>query len=180
MQKTVQQFDILYKECKQVFTSKLKDYGTSWRIFRLSSLTDQLFIKAKRIRTLEETNENKVGDSIASEYMGIINYCIIALIQIKQAQNPNLAISVEEATQWHEEIYIELLDLLSKKNHDYGEAWRSMRVSSFTDIILTKLYRIKQIEDNNGHTIISEGVDGNYFDCINYAMFALIHLKGEN
>ncbi len=167
--------------CRDIFINKSKDYGTSWRILRPSSLTDQIFIKAQRIRTIQETGENKVGESIEDAFTAVINYCIMALIQIRKKEGLSVELTIEEASELYDEIVHEAFNLMEKKNHDYGEAWRDMRVSSLTDLILTKVLRIKQIEDNRGKTIVSEGVEGNYFDMINYSVFALIHLsKGVN
>lgn len=161
--------------CKEIFSKKTNDYGTAWRILRPSSLTDQLFIKAQRIRTVQETGENKVGERIEDEFVAIVNYCIMALIQLKEDLT-DLEIPADEAVTLYNKYAQEAHDLMLKKNHDYGEAWRDMRVSSLTDLILQKIFRVKQIEDNRGATLISEGIDANYFDMLNYAVFALIHL----
>ncbi len=175
LEKTLQQYDAILAMCKEVFLKKNKDYGTAWRILRPSSLTDQIFIKAKRIRSLEQNKIQKVSDSIESEFIGIINYCVLALAQLQ--------LSEDEAVtpQWAEQLYAEKIALIRAlmlaKNHDYGEAWRDMRVSSMTDLILMKVLRIRQIEDNDGKTIISEGLDANYMDIANYAIFALIKLE---
>ncbi len=175
LEKTLQQYDAILAMCKEVFLKKNKDYGTAWRILRPSSLTDQIFIKAKRIRSLEQNKIQKVSDSIESEFIGIINYCALALAQLQ--------LSEDEAVtpQWAEQLYAEKIALIRAlmlaKNHDYGEAWRDMRVSSMTDLILMKVLRIRQIEDNDGKTIISEGLDANYMDIANYAIFALIKLE---
>jgi len=162
--------------CKKLFAHKTKDYGASWRILRLPSVTDQIFIKAQRIRTIQEKQMQKVSDGISDEFIGIINYCIIALIQTKLDDDPK-----EWSYEALEPLYDEAADrakaLLQNKNHDYGEAWRKMRVSSMTDIILMKLLRVKQIEDNQGVTLASEGVTANYQDIINYSVFCLIKLK---
>ena len=165
--------------CREVFLNKMRDYDTSWRIMRLPSMTDQIFIKAQRIRTIEETGISKVGDDIRSEFIGIINYGALALIQLE------LGVMDEEILHDQAEtLYLAKLDqakrLMLDKNHDYGEAWRKMRISSFTDLILMKIKRTKQIEDNDGKTLISEGVDANYLDMINYAVFALIKIEFEN
>jgi Nucleotide modification associated domain 1 len=165
--------------CKDIFTKKNTDYGTSWRILRLPSITDQIFIKAQRIRTLQEKGVSKVGEGIVPEFIGIINYCIMALIQLELKDDDRMELSGEELTALYDKQVSQTMHLLFAKNHDYGEAWRDMRVSSMTDIILMKLYRTKQIEDNQGVTLISEGVDANYQDMINYAVFCLIKLKGE-
>ena len=165
--------------CKDIFSKKNKDYGTSWRILRLPSITDQIFIKAQRIRTLQEKGVSKVGEGIIPEFVGIINYCIMALIQIDLAQDERMDLPIDELLERYDNQVNETLSLLLNKNHDYGEAWRDMRVSSMTDIILMKLFRTKQIEDNEGVTLISEGVDANYRDMINYSVFCLIKLQSE-
>ena len=162
--------------CRDIFSKKTKDYGTAWRILRTSSLTDQIFIKAQRIRTIQETGENRVGESVEDEFRAIVNYCIMALIQIRETELTELELESEQAVALYEKYAKEAFDLMQKKNHDYGEAWRDMRVSSLTDLILMKILRVKQIEDNNGKTLISEGIDANYFDMLNYSVFALIHL----
>lgn len=163
--------------CRDIFVKKSKDYGTSWRILRPSSLTDQIFIKAQRIRTVQETGENKVGESYEDAFMAIVNYCIMAIIQVRNGSQTSEDLTTEEATKFYSEISNEAFELMEKKNHDYGEAWRGMRISSLTDLILTKVLRIKQIEDNKGKTLVSEGIEGNYFDMLNYSVFALIHLN---
>ncbi len=165
--------------CREIFEKKSIDYGTSWRILRTSSLTDQIFIKAQRIRTIQETGENKVGESFEDAFQAIVNYCIMALIQLRYPADFNESLSATQALIFYKDIEEEATNLMKRKNHDYGEAWRDMRVSSLTDLILTKVLRIKQIEDNRGKTIASEGVEGNYFDMLNYSVFALIHLGGE-
>ncbi len=175
-QQTEKEFDQVIASCKDVFIKKIKDYGTSWRILRPSSLTDQLFIKAQRIRTLEEKKENKVGESIEGEFMALINYAVIGLIQLELPADQQLELAVEEATRLYESHIQKNKELLFAKNHDYGEAWREMRVSSMTDLILMKIYRIKQIEENNGKTLISEGIDSHYRDILNYSVFALIKM----
>lgn len=162
--------------CRDIFTKKTKDYGTAWRILRPSSLTDQLFIKAQRIRTIQETGENKVGENIEDEFVAIVNYCLMAIIQLRETDLKEFEIPAEIATKLYDKYALEATELMQKKNHDYGEAWRDMRVSSLTDLILQKIYRVKQIEDNNGATLISEGIDANYFDMLNYSVFALIHM----
>ncbi|MDQ5883581.1 MAG: hypothetical protein QG654_495 [Patescibacteria group bacterium] len=174
---TDKQYPLIIEQLLELFSKKAKDYGTAWRILRLPSLTDQIFIKAQRIRTLQKTGENKVGDGIESELIGIANYSAMALVQIAKgvAETPDL--SAEEATHLVSEELNKAKDLMLKKNHDYGEAWRSMRISSIVDLILMKLLRIKQIEENQGKTLVSEGIDANYLDMINYAVFALIHIK---
>ena len=177
MQQTSKQYDAVIAKCRSLFTNKLKDYGSAWRILRLPSLTDQIFIKAQRIRQLQENIERKVDEGEVSEFMGIVNYSVMALIQLEKgvAEQPDL--SSEEAIQLYDKHVAISKKLMEDKNHDYGEAWREMRVSSLTDLILQKLLRVKQIENNKGKTIVSEGIDANYQDMINYAVFALIHLK---
>jgi len=175
--KTIEQYDNILKACKDVFVKKTKDYGTSWTILRPSSLTDQMFIKAQRIRTIEEKGEQKIDEEIDDEFIALINYGAMALIQTELGADINGKELGEKAIQFYDKKIEETKDLMIKKNHDYGEAWRSMRTSSFTDLILTKIKRIKQIEENKGATIISEGVEGNYYDIINYAIFALIKLS---
>lgn len=162
------------QRCKDLFLKKNKDYGTAWRILRLSSITDQIFIKAQRIRTLQETGVSKVGEGIEPEFVGIINYCVMALIQMQLATDKRTDIPTGELEKLYDEQIGRVIDLLFAKNHDYGEAWRDMRISSMTDIILMKLLRTKQIEDNEGATLVSEGVEANYMDMINYAVFCLI------
>ncbi len=162
--------------CKRIFLQKSKDYGTSWRIMRLTSVTDQIFIKAERIRNIQESRVNIVGDSIESEFMGIINYAVIALIihSWKNKEHPGPEVLDEELENLYDHQINLSFETMKKKNHDYDEAWRKMRISSMTDLILMKLLRLKQIEDNDGKTKVSEGVDANYIDIINYAVFALI------
>lgn len=171
---TVSQYKAVIEKCQLLFEKKTQDYGTSWRILRLPSLTDQIFIKAKRIRSIQEKGTQKIGDDIASEFVGIINYCIIALIQIDLQEDTRLEIPLEETMQRYKNAVEDTLSLQRNKNHDYDEAWRNMRVSSMTDIILMKLLRVKQIEDNEGRTSVSEGVGANYQDMLNYAVFCLI------
>jgi hypothetical protein len=163
--------------CREIFEKKSLDYGPSWRILRPSSLTDQIFIKAQRIRTIQETGENKVGESFEDAFMAIVNYCIMAIIQVRHEAKINDDMTVDQAILAYREVEREAFELMQKKNHDYGEAWRDMRVSSLTDLILSKVLRIKQIEDNAGLTLVSEGIEGNYFDMLNYSVFALIHLQ---
>jgi len=164
-------------DCKTLFEKKTRDYGTAWRILRLPSITDQIFIKAQRIRSIQEKGSQKVDDPIRDEFIGIVNYCIIALIQMKLEGNAPLEMSFEDLEPLYDGAATDTFDLLQNKNHDYGEAWREMRVTSITDIILMKLLRVKQIEDNQGRTLISEGVKANYQDMINYAVFAMILSK---
>ena len=172
------QTEIEYRQvisfCKALFDKKNKDYGTSWRILRLPSLTDQIFIKAQRIRSIQEKGAQKILDGIEGEFIGIINYCIIALIQKSLEKSDQMEFSAEELSNFYDLQVETTLELLRNKNHDYGEAWRDMRVSSLTDLIIQKLLRVKQIEDNKGKTLVSEGIDANYQDMINYAIFALI------
>jgi hypothetical protein len=175
--KTLDEYNQVIKRCKEVFEKKTIDYGTAWRILRLPSITDQIFIKAQRIRSIQEKGLQKVADDVISEFIGIINYCIIALIQIKLKGVSEEELPPRRVMALYELAVNETMDLLVKKNHDYDEAWREMRVSSMTDIILMKLFRVKQIEDNEGITIISEGVGANYQDIMNYAVFCLIKLN---
>ncbi|QZE14715.1 DUF1599 domain-containing protein [Halosquirtibacter laminarini] len=177
--KTEQQFNSAIKECVDIFTKKMEDYGTAWRILRPSSLTDQIYIKAQRIRSIEEKGSQKIDDSIRGEYIGIINYCSMALIQCSIGYNDNPISNSEIANLFVVQLN-NSRDLMLNKNHDYGEAWRQMRITSYTDLILMKIKRTKQIEDNKGNTIISEGVEANYMDMINYAIFALIRLEENN
>ena len=177
MEKTTLEYTNVMNVCREIFEKKSLDYGPSWRILRPSSLTDQIFIKAQRIRTIQETGENKVGESFDDAFMAIVNYCIMAIIQVRHEAKINDDMTVEQAVVAYREVEKEAFELMQKKNHDYGEAWRDMRVSSLTDLILTKILRIKQIEDNKGKTLASEGVEGNYFDMLNYSIFALIHLN---
>lgn len=176
---TLTQYEGAFAKCKDVFVKKTKDYGTSWRILRTRSITDQIYIKARRIRTIDETGENKVGDSIESEFIGCVNYGIIGLIQLLLEGRKEIGVELkaEEAESLFNEQYHAIKNLFLAKNHDYGEAWRDMRISSYTDLILSKLHRIKQIEENKGQTIISEGIDANYMDIVNYAIFALIKIQ---
>jgi len=178
MEQTIAEYDSIIKKCEDIFAKKMKDYGSAWRILRISSLTDQIFIKAQRIRSIEQKGEQKIQEGVEGEFVGIVNYAIVGLIQ--------LDLGVSELAE--EMDYNEVMNMFSKhanvakelmiaKNHDYGEAWRDMRVSSLTDLILQKILRVKQIEDNHGVTLISEGVDANYLDMLNYAVFALIKLN---
>lgn len=179
MNKTSTEYTKIVNQCREVFIKKTKDYGTAWRILRPSSLTDQIFIKAQRIRTIQETGKNEVGESIDCEFMAIVNYCIIAIIQLEEKDLVEMELSAEEALSLFNKYADTAHDLMLKKNHDYGEAWRDMRVSSLTDLILMKILRVKQIEDNDGSTLISEGIDANYYDMLNYSVFSLIHLGNE-
>ena len=178
MEQTIAEYDSIIKKCEDIFAKKMKDYGSAWRILRISSLTDQIFIKAQRIRSIEQKGEQKIQDGVAGEFVGIVNYAIVGLIQL------DLGVS-EQSEDLEFQSVMKMFskqtsiskNLMIDKNHDYGEAWRDMRVSSLTDLILQKLLRVKQIEDNNGNTLISEGVDANYLDMLNYAVFALIKLS---
>ncbi len=174
---TDKQYPIIITELIDLFGKKAKDYGTAWRILRIPSLTDQIFIKAQRIRTLQQTAENKVGDDIRGELIGIANYSAMALVQIELGVVDKPDLTAEKATELVREQFNKAKNLMSAKNHDYGEAWRKMRISSIIDLILMKLLRIKQIEENDGKTVASEGIDANYLDMINYAVFALIHIR---
>lgn len=180
-------------ECRALFEKKTRDYGTSWRILRLPSLTDQIFIKANRIRSIQESGENRVGDGVKGEFVAMVNYAVMALIQntllsqpLAAASSPNLGdqpegleLPIEKALELYDTETKRILDLMMDKNHDYGEAWRQMRVSSMVDLILMKLLRIKQIEDNGGKTLVSEGVEGGYMDIVNYSLFCLVRLTEE-
>lgn len=180
MEKTTSQYNQVISACKDLFEKKLKDYGCAWRILRLPSLTDQIFIKAQRIRSIQEKKTQKIADDANGEFMAIINYSIMALIQLELgvAEQPDL--TIEKAVDLFTKHSEETKQLMQNKNHDYGEAWREMRISSLTDLILQKLLRVKQIEDNQGKTEVSEGVDANYQDMINYAIFALILIHEKN
>ena len=175
-EKTNRQFEQTIGECRTLFEKKLHDYGASWRILRPSSLTDQLFIKAKRIRSLEIKKESLVGEGIRPEFIALINYGIVGLIQIYNGFSDTVDITVDEAMKLYDKYANEALELMKRKNHDYDEAWRGMRVSSYTDFILTKIERIKEIENLGGETLVSEGIDANYMDIINYAVFGAIKL----
>lgn len=177
MTNTEVQYRQVVDRCKTLFLKKNQDYGTAWRILRLPSITDQIFIKAQRIRTLQEKGVSKVGEGIEPEFVGIINYCVMALIQMELTDDRRTDIPTTELEQRYDTQINQVMTLLFAKNHDYGEAWRDMRVSSMTDIILMKLLRTKQIEDNAGATLVSEGVEANYMDMINYAVFCLIKLS---
>ena len=179
MNNTSAQYSEAIKICKDIFMKKMKDYGSSWRVFRPSSLTDQIFIKAQRIRTIEDKGSQKIEDDIKSEFIGILNYCIISLIQLEMKGNENLELVTKDAEQFYDKHASFAKELMEAKNHDYGEAWRDMRISSFTDMMLVRIMRIKQIEDNKGLTISSEGIESNYYDMINYCVFALIKIAEE-
>ena len=179
MSNTSKEYDKVITICRDLFIKKMSDYGSAWRILRLPSLTDQIFIKAQRIRSLQENSIRKIDEDETGEFIGIINYSIMALIQLELGVVDQPDLNVEKATLWYDEKIGLTKSLMEAKNHDYGEAWREMRVSSLTDLILQKLLRVKQIEDNKGKTLVSEGIDANYQDMINYAVFALILLKFE-
>jgi len=174
MNDTRKEYDAVIAECRDLFVKKLQDYGPSWRIMRPQSLTDQIFIKAKRIRTLEINGESKVGEGIWPEFMGIVNYGIIGIIQLQLGASDNVDISQQQAVELYDEVANATRTLMLAKNADYGEAWRDMRISSYTDLILTKVQRTKEIEDHGGRTVVSEGIAANYQDMVNYAVFALI------
>lgn len=181
IEETLKEYDQAFALCSELFEAKTSDYGTAWRILRPSSLTDQLFIKANRIRTIQETNESKVDEGIESEFIGIVNYSLMAIIQCGLSNSHAMELPKQEAIDRYRAAFEETRQLMIRKNHDYGEAWRDMRVSSLTDLILMKVLRVKQIEDNNGKTKVSEGVEANYEDMANYALFALVLLaRGES
>lgn len=173
---TSQEFDSVIAVCRSLFLKKTKDYGTAWRILRPASITDQIFIKAQRIRTLEEKKVSKVGEDITSEYIGIVNYCVIAMMQLELGPDDPYELDPEKVQDLFDAYVNTTKELMFAKNHDYGEAWRDMRISSLTDLILMKILRVKQIEDNMGETLASEGVNANYQDMLNYSVFALIKL----
>ena len=179
IEKTAVEYKEVIGTCKTLFEKKTRDYGTAWRILRLPSITDQIFIKAQRVRSIQEKGAQKVSDPIRDEFVGIINYCVIALIQMQLGESGQMEMKFEDLETYYDQAVDETFQLLQNKNHDYGEAWRDMRVTSITDIILMKLLRVKQIEDNAGKTLVSEGVKANYQDMINYAVFALIKLNEE-
>jgi len=177
MEKTISEYDSIIKKCEDIFAKKMKDYGSAWRILRISSLTDQIFIKAQRIRSIEDKGLQKVDEGVIPEFIGIVNYSIIGLIQLELGVSEQAEeIQYDQVMNLFDKYALEAKKLMLDKNHDYGEAWREMRVSSLTDLILQKLLRVKQIEDNRGKTLVSEGIGANYQDIINYAVFALIHL----
>ena len=181
MNNTDQQFDEILAQCREIFELKTKDYGTAWRILRTSSLTDQIFIKASRVRSVQEKGEMKIQEDISGEFGAIINYSLMAMIQLENpADEGDYEMSLEPLMELYNKYAFETKSLMSDKNHDYGEAWRGMRVSSITDLILMKLLRIKQIEENDGQTLISEGLKSNYQDILNYAVFALILISENN
>jgi hypothetical protein len=177
LSKTEAEYFEIIKKCKELFDKKTIDYGTAWRILRLSSITDQIFIKAQRIRSIQEKGTQKVNDGIESEFVGIINYCVIALIQLELPNDAETDLPFEKVSALYQKHIKQTYELLTNKNHDYGEAWREMRVSSMTDLILMKILRVKQIEDNAGKTLASEGVAANYQDMLNYSVFCLIKMS---
>ncbi len=179
MGKTSEQYDEVMRTCRDLFEKKMKDYGSAWRILRLPSLTDQIFIKAQRIRGIQENEVQKIDEDERSEFIGIINYAIMALIQLELGVVDQPDLSVKQSLKLFDKHSAITKSLMENKNHDYGEAWRDMRVSSLTDLILQKLLRVKTIEDNKGKTLVSEGIDANYQDMVNYAVFALIHINSE-
>ena len=178
MADTSKEYNEVIDTCRSLFQKKMKDYGSAWRILRLPSLTDQIFIKAQRIRGLQQNKQQRVDEGQVSEFIGIINYCIMALVQLEKGVVEQPDIVLEEALELYDQKIATTKQLMMDKNHDYGEAWRDMRVTSLTDLIIQKLLRVKQIEDNQGKTLVSEGIDANYQDMINYAVFAMIHLEG--
>ena len=180
MQKTSEQYNTIITQCRGLFEKKMSDYGSAWRILRLPSLTDQIFIKAQRIRMMQENDVRKVDEDEIPEFIGIINYAIMALIQLENGVVEQPDLTTDQALKLYDKHIAETKSLMENKNHDYGEAWRDMRVSSLTDLIIQKLLRVKQIENNKGKTLVSEGIDANYQDMINYAIFALIHIDESN
>ncbi len=179
MKDTNQQYDQVISVCREIFSKKMEDYGTAWRILRPVSITDQIYIKARRIRSIEEKGISKINEGVRPEFIGIINYAIMGLIQLELEPSEN-ELDKNETLSLYDVHFKKAKELMMNKNHDYGEAWRNMRISSYTDLILMKLKRTKQIEDNQGKTIISEGIDANYLDMINYSVFALIKIDFEN
>jgi len=177
--KTAGQFEEVVKHCRVIFKDKQKDYSTAWRILRTSSLTDQIYIKANRIRSIQLKGKQKVQEGISPEFVGIVNYSVMALVQLDMGMAEEPDLNAAQSLELYNKYIYTARDLMLNKNHDYGEAWRNMRISSLTDIILMKLLRIKQIEDNEGKTLVSEGLDANYYDIINYSVFALIKLLIE-
>lgn len=174
---TSTQFDHAVATCKDIFINKMRDYGSAWRILRVRSITDQILIKAQRIRSIEEKGTQRVDEGVTDEYKGIINYCVIALVQLELGTDENYQVGLEDAGKYFDKHTAKAKSLMENKNHDYDEAWRQMRISSMTDLILMKLLRVKQIEDNKGETIISEGIEANYYDIMNYSIFALIKME---
>ncbi|MEG2277926.1 MAG: DUF1599 domain-containing protein [Odoribacter sp.] len=180
MPNTAQEYDIVIDSCRDIFVKKMHDYGTAWRILRPTSITDQIFIKANRIRSIEEKGISKIKEGFVPEFIGIVNYSIMGLIQLELGVGEDSQSQQKQISDRYENYFQKAKALMLDKNHDYDEAWRSMRISSYTDLILMKINRTKQIEDNQGNTLISEGIDANYYDMINYAVFALIRLTVEN
>ena len=176
---TEKEFHEVLAQCRQLFINKMKDYGPAWRILRTPSITDQIFIKVKRIRTLQTITRHLVDEGIEPEFIGIVNYAAMGIIQLHRGVVDQPDLSSEEAAALYDKVTHEAYDLMTRKNHDYDEAWRSMRVSSITDLIMSKVLRTKSIEDNGGKTLVSEGLDANYYDMINYAVFALILLSEQ-
>lgn len=180
MAETIQQYNEVVEQCRDIFLKKTEDYGTAWRVLRTISVIDQVYIKAQRIRTIQEKGEQKVGDDIAGEFIGIINYSVIGLIQLQLTDNDPEELEVARVAQLYNHYVEEAQNLMNQKNHDYGEAWRNMSGESFADLILMKLQRMRQIVANKGKTLISEGLDANYYDMLNYAVFALILSNEKN
>ncbi|MDD4142240.1 MAG: DUF1599 domain-containing protein [Bacteroidales bacterium] len=180
MPDTLQEYDAAVAKCRSIFTAKMNDYGCAWRILRPSSLTDQIYIKANRIRSIQCKGNKKVDEGEENEFIGIVNYSVMALIQLEKGFEEGDSLPQEEIAALYEQYILNARSLMENKNHDYDEAWRNMRISSIDDIILMKLLRVKQIEDHHGKTLISEGVDANYYDIINYAIFALILLNEQS
>lgn len=174
---TSEQYDSIIENCRNTFLKKTSDYGTSWRVYRTISVADQVYIKAKRIRTIQEKQVQRIGDDVRSEFEGILNYCIIGLIQLQINDEENEQLPVNEVAAFYDDIVSKAKQLMEDKNHDYGEAWREMSQESFVDLILSKVLRIKQIVSNEGKTIASEGIDANFYDIINYALFALVLIE---
>lgn len=177
---TTQEYNRVIKVCRSLFINKTRDYGTAWRILRLASITDQIYIKAQRIRSIQDKGKQKVEEDISSEFIGIVNYCVIAMMQQELEGSENMDLTFDKVEILYDHYVKETFDLLMNKNHDYGEAWREMRITSITDIILMKIFRVKQIEDNQGKTVASEGVKANYQDMLNYAVFCLIKMGFGN
>ena len=178
MEATEKEYKEIIFQCRALFEKKMSDYGSAWRILRLPSLTDKIFIKAQRIRSIQTNQTQKIDEGQESEFIGIINYSVMALIQINKGVAEKSDLNLDVALELYDEQLKVIFELMLNKNHDYGEAWRDMRISSLTDLIIQKLLRVKQIEENEGKTLVSEGIEANYHDMVNYAIFALIHLKG--
>jgi hypothetical protein len=179
MEKTIQQYNKVIAICRELFSKKMHDYGTAWRILRIPSLTDQIYIKAQRIRSIEEKGVSKIDEDVRSEFIGIINYCVMGLIQLELGPLDE-EMPADKTIKLYDNYFEQAKQLMLNKNHDYGEAWRNMRISSYTDLILMKIKRTKQIEDKNGKMLVSEGIDANYLDMINYSVFAMIKIEFEN